>query len=433
MLRILIGVFLVVVIVEGAIRKWILPEYSNEVFAVKDVILLLAFISYVGQRPVRMPKASDLAIWLFWALAVVVYAGIGGFSLVSLIGLRYYLAPLPLLLIIPELIRNPEDLDRAAVWAVRLAIPIGILGVIQYFSPPDSRLNSYAWSTEEIGSTFGVEGGLTPDRPRVTGTFSYISTYASFLSVVWVLGWLSALHSARKFDRRLAGFTLILVGFNMAMNGSRALLLVAAISGLPFAIALIRQLGTFRTQFIFAAFLATVVYVGESIFEPFALTADRGDAEEAATRVWGAVLTPYYTLSEIDLVGQGIGTTFGGFEQLGYRVSLAFDEINLDRVGIELGVVGYVFVLGLKLMMLVKTFAVYTRERSARLRHWALAALLIQLSTSWQIPIYNSIAAVFYFSAFGLVYWIQKEQGKMATNRDPHRTTQQGVPLIARQ
>jgi hypothetical protein len=397
--------------IEGAVRKWILPEYSNEVFAVKDVVLFLAFATYVTRRPQRMPKGPSLMVWVFWALIAISYAAIGGFTLENLIGLRYYLAPLPLLVIIPELIRTPEDLTQIAKWTVRIALPIGVLATVQYFSPPDSRINSYAWSVDEAGATFGLGDALQPDRARVTGTFSYISTYASFLTAAWVLAWLCLLHSKSRFDRWLSAIGLVLTSFNMGMNGSRLLLLTAVATGLPFSIALVRQLGSIRTQALALAVIFGVGYIGTSIFEPFALTAERGDMAEALERISGALLTPYTTLSEADLVGSGIGYTFGGLEQLGFRTSTPFDEINLDRIGVEVGVFGYAYLLFLKLFMLWKTVRAYMVVNSTHIRHWLMAALLIQLNSMWQIPFYNSVAAIFYFSAIGLVYWVEAQFG----------------------
>lgn len=421
MLRILIGFFLLVVVLEGAIRKWLLPEYSNATFLLKDVILFAAFAAYLMQRRRNTPKSLDLGIWLIWALLVVGYVVIAGFSFESLVGMRYYLAPLPLILIVPALIQSAGDLERVAAWGVRLAIPIGILAVIQYLSPVNSPLNSYAWGGEE-GSSFGVEeAGLLSGivRPRVTATFSYISTYAAFLSATWLLAWISLLLGRSAFDRWLAGSTLILIAFNMGMNGSRALLLLAIITGLPFGIVLLRQLATFRAQVVIAGLMIFVAVVGISIFEPFALTAERGDTDEATERISAVLIMPYATFSAIELGGAGIGTTFGGYEQLGYRdFRNEFDEINLDRVGIELGVLGYFLVLTLKVLMILKVIKVYFMLPSSELRYWALAALLVQLSTYWQIPFYNSVAAIYFFSAIGLVYWLEGEAHRLKLKRE---------------
>jgi hypothetical protein len=340
-----------------------------------------------------------------------------GFSLQSLIGLRYYLMPLPLILIVPALIRDADDLDRIAKWAVWLTFPIGGLAVMQYFSPLDSPLNTYAWGGDEI-SSFGSEddGYLTdtPMRARVTSTFSYISTYAAFLAATWLLAWLAVLRGRTRRERWLAGAALLLIAFNMAMNGSRALVLVAAFSGLPFAWAALRQLGAFWSQILVASFALAMIFAGINIFEPFVLTAMRGDEEEALERIMGMLLTPYSTFSSINPIGAGVGATFGGYEQIGERTTIeGFDEVNVDRIGIEAGYAGYALLLVLKLTMVAKTVGVYNRLRGNPLRPWALAALLVQLGAHWQIPFYNAVAAVYYFSALGLVYWLDDELKRM--------------------
>src|SRR5438105_3535509 len=236
MLRKLIAAFLVIVIMEGAFRKWVLPEYGTQIFLIKDVLLFLAFATYAARREHDPPP--DTAMWILWITLVIVYSVVAGLSFQSLVGTRYYLAPLPLLVVIPALIRGPDDLDRFAVWAIRISIPIGFLAVIQYYSPIDSQLNTYAWGTDAGIASFGVESsdfGMAPERPRVTATFSYISTYAAFLGAVWILAWLSLLHSSARRDRWVAAFGLVLILVNMGMNGSRSLLVLAVLTGLPFA------------------------------------------------------------------------------------------------------------------------------------------------------------------------------------------------------
>jgi hypothetical protein len=406
--------------IEGAIRKWLLPEYSNEVFVVKDIFLAFTFAVCLLDRGSEGKLSPSTLLWLLWTAFVVGHALLTGFSLTALIGLRYYLAPLPLLIIVPALVRGSADLDKLAIWAVRLSFPIGALAILQYYSPPDSLLNTYAWSSEGI-SDFGVEEGgeLTSGiaRSRVTSTFSYISTYAAYLSAIWLLAWMSVLNTRSVFDRAAATLALILTAFNMGMNGSRALIVFAVISALPFAFPAIRRLGLQRTQLLAVAVMVIVGYASISVFEPFLLTADRGDAEEASGRIVGILGMPLVTFSEISFLGTGVGTSFQGFEQLSGASSqfgdAIFNEINQDRVGIELGLFGYVLLLALKLTVLAKTIGVYRHLASSDLRYWALAALLIQLGSGWQIPFYNAVAAVCYFSAIGLVYWLEGEAARM--------------------
>lgn len=411
MLRLLIGLFLLVVVVEGAIRKWFLPELSNAVFALKDVMLASAFAAFALSGQTRLPKSQAMVLWVAWVALAMAHAVIAGFSLQAIIGLRYYLAPLPLIVIIPALIRDPDDLDRLASWAVWLTFPIGALAIAQYFSPLDSPLNTYAWGGDEVSSFGNEDDGYLTDSPRarVTSTFSYISTYAAFLAASWLLAWLAVLRGKTAFDRWLAGAALLMIAFNMGMNGSRALVLVALLSGMPFAWMLLRKIGAVWGQVLVACLAAVVAYAGARIFEPFVLTVQRGDEAEALERIRGMLMTPLATLASVDFFGMGIGHTFGGFEQIGEQLIIeGFDEVNVDRIGIETGYVGYTLLLVIKFAMLAKSFGVHSRLRGHSLRPWALAALLIQFGSHWQIPFYNAVAAISYFSAIGLVYWLDE-------------------------
>jgi hypothetical protein len=131
MLRRIALVFMLVVVFEGAIRKWFLPELSNALFLLKDLLMGAAFAAYLTSTQKFVFRSRDLVIWKVWVLLAVAQALFAGLSFSSLIGLRYYLAPIPLIFVIPTLIREPEDLRRLAAAAGWLSFPICALAVLQ--------------------------------------------------------------------------------------------------------------------------------------------------------------------------------------------------------------------------------------------------------------------------------------------------------------
>lgn len=422
-MRILMVLFLAVIVLEGAIRKWILPEFANQVFILKDLTLAATFLAFALSGRARLPRSETILLWGLWALYAIGMVLLAGFSLQSMIGLRYYLAPLPLLLIVPALIRDVEDLDRIARWAVWVTFPIGALAVAQYYSPIDSPLNTYAWGNEDI-ATFGNEddGYLSdaPPRVRVTATFSYISTYASFLSATWLLAWLALLRARNRLERLASGAAVLLIAVNMAMNGSRALVAVALLSCIPLAWKLLRTIGPIWGQIVVGVGSIAALSASVAVFEPFVLTAQRGDEAEVITRIRGMALTPIGTFQAIGWVGGGIGATFGGGEQLGVGpANEGFDEVHVDRMGLEGGYLGYTLVLLLKIVLVVQAFNVYRRLRGHALQPWALTALMVQLSSHWQIPFYNAVAAAYYFGAIGLMYWVDNQWRASRRRRAP--------------
>jgi hypothetical protein len=417
MLRKLIAVFFVVLILEGAVRKWLLPQYGSEIFLVKDFVLLTALTAYLIGR-YRPARVRDLWIWALWTAIVLAQALVSGPSLQTLVGLRYYLAPLPILLIVPALLQGVDDLDLFARWAVRVSFPIGLLAIIQYNSPVDSVLNTYAWGNDGGIATFGVESAdfeSVIEHARVTGPFSYISTFAAFLSAAWILAWLSLLHSRGRRDSVLAGLSIVLTFVNMGMNGSRSLLAFAAFTGVPLLLVFLVRHGLMRSRgfLVSVAVGLAIAASAAAILRPAEMTLQRGDTQEGLDRALNMISMPLATLDESSWLGAGMGSTFGGYEALGMTGAQGFDEIHVDRIGLELGVVGYVFIVVAKLIVFWRTFGLIRRAPAGPIRDWAVIALVIQLNPPWSIPFYNSIAAILYFAAVALVYWLDMQVDRM--------------------
>lgn len=418
--------FFVYVVLEGALRKWVLPGFSNELFALKDIILGFALVAWLGSRDsVRVAlRADEIALWGAWLLLIVGYAAAGGFAVEGLVGLRYYLASLPLLYLVPAMLRDMPDLNRLAVRYLWCALAITALGIVQYLSPLDSTINQYAWRSDpdDIVATFGISEdsllGIPLDRPRITGTFSYIAPYATFLQAVWFIAWVMLVQGTRRSERLLAAAALVAILVNIAMTGSRGPVLLALILAVPFAVVVLRTFaGFWSTIGILACFLAIPYLSTSLLLEPFQLLLERDrDAGDAPDRFLGALLTPLGTFDAMQALGEGVGSSWAGAGELG-RATLtesSFAEVTTDRVGIELGVFGYALTLLIKVTMVTKTYLLSREARTNAIRYWAIAALCCQLSHVWLIPVYNSVAAIYYFSAIGLFYWLRSENNKVA-------------------
>ena len=79
---------------------------------------------------------------------------------------------------LPNLFQSEEELYKFLRSYLLLVIPVGILGIAQFLSPPSSPLNIYANEEGLAKATFGATNLV-----RVTGTFSYLSGYAVYLIV----------------------------------------------------------------------------------------------------------------------------------------------------------------------------------------------------------------------------------------------------------
>lgn len=423
MIRKLIVLFFVYLVAEGALRKWLFPEASAELFLLKDLILLAAFIAFLSTN-VRVSlsyfRQEELALWLLWLLFLAGFFLLRNPSLARVAGLRYYLAPLPLLVLVPYAIGNLRNLQRAAIALMLLSIPLCVLGFVQYLSPIDAEINRYAWAASDDSiAGFGVSDDrdllLDIDRPRVTSTFSYISTYAAYLAFALLAVWTVVITAEGFRLRLLASATLLLVLTNLAMTGSRGPMIIGLALSLPFAFLLLRRLGRTRSPAIallsvLIPLLGALTFVVLDAFEALALRF--GDAGDTEDRVLGVLLFPITTLMNIDPLGRGIGATFAGMEQLGGITtgSEAYHEVVEDRVGAELGYIGYLLVLYLKLHYVYQTWQLFRRCAGLpELQVWAFASLAVQLSSVWQMPFHNAVSASFYFASLGVFVWLRKE------------------------
>src|SRR6202035_2341561 len=215
---------MVLVVLEGAIRKWVVPGRQALAYFAKDVFFLGAYLGYLRSParlrfpPARLPALSvTLGASAILGLLEIFNPELPN-VLVGILGVKSYFFYVPLLFVLPATFRSDVELGRFLRRYALLSIPVGLLALAQFFSPSSSALNTYARASDEgYVTTFGSSNFV-----RVTGTFSYISGYASYLfataililAILGTIGW--------RFKRNLwiylaLGMTLL----GMLMTGSR--------------------------------------------------------------------------------------------------------------------------------------------------------------------------------------------------------------------
>jgi len=160
--------------------------------------------------------------------------------------------------------------------------------------------------------------------------------------------------------------------------------------------------------------IAAFVVVGLFSFQfgdVFSILSKRNtEAKDSGGRITGALLSPINTLRGADFTGAGIGATFMGVREAGGSSNeVGFDEVNVDRIGIEVGIFGYLFVTLFKLIFLGKALALYLNANDRTIKTWALVVFGYQVSFLWSIPVYNSVAAAFYFACLGIYAFLRKQ------------------------
>ena len=439
-----LAVVFVLVVVEGALRKWFLPQFSDLLYFLKDLVLLGAYLRFFFFSKAT-PKLSlpsyyikfFLLLSTAWCIFQVFNPSLGS-PIVGLFGLRGYLFYVPLMWLIPNLFETEEELYKALRWYLLLVIPVGILGIIQFYSPASSPLNIYAGGTDPTAGFSGT------DRLRITGTFPYISGYAVYLSVCFAVLVPLLLRPQPRHWQWAGAVSMAIIVANSLMTGSRGVILFQGLYILSFILFLwVRKpskMQAYLSRFILPIVISTVVLMRwlRPAFDAFSSRATGSD--NLTDRVIGGfTLLPYFQFKGMD--GYGVGATHQAISSLrnilglpyGEKIPIGF-ESELGRIALELGPVGFIFWYGLRLILLWVLFTTFWKLRTPFLQHLALAAFLTHaIQFTGQLVVHN-VFSIYYWSLAGFIFLLPRldqplkavELLYQPSSLFPHRATDSG-------
>jgi hypothetical protein len=217
-LKKLFWLYFLLLIFEGALRKWIVPQLSAPLLIIRDPVAIL--IIWEAYRTRKWPARWSVPISLLTVLLVGLFAlqivvGDNQF-LVGLYGLRSYLLPFPVIFIMGENL-NGEDLQKLGACTLWLALPMCLLALGQYMTPESSFLNKGAYTGAEQISYIG-------SRVRSSGTFSFAIGLVEFstLAAAFVFYGMVRNDLAKGWLIWASTFALILI---VPTTGQRALVI----------------------------------------------------------------------------------------------------------------------------------------------------------------------------------------------------------------
>lgn len=413
---------MVLVILEGAIRKWLLPGAQDLVYFAKDVVLLGVYMGFLRSRERRTMKPPPMpALYPLLAAAI----GFGLFEvfnpdlpniLVGLLGFKAYFFYVPLLYVLPAAFSSDQALGRFLRRYALLSIPVGLLALAQFFSPASSALNAYARNAEgESGyvTTFG-----SSEFVRVTATFSYISGYSSYLfaTAILLLAVLGTLEW--RFRRHLTlylAFGMTLLG--MLMTGSRGpVFTLALLFPLYWYLAIARERrggAIFGRLLLGIALLAVFLsYAGPQALEAFKGRAE--GAEDTSSRFAAPFVSPLHLLPAVGLFGNGIGATHQtamavthGIVPYSWLHGLV-TEVESGRIMIEIGPVGFFLVYALRIYLIFFALRQVFRLRTAFHRAVATTVFLFCLAELPGGVVFDVTTDVYYWFFAGLLLAVMR-------------------------
>lgn len=172
-----IWLYLILLIFEGAIRRWVLPSLATPLLIVRDPIVIWLVLVGINKGWIHNVFAVSMMVIATISLFFTLITGHQNI-LVGLFGWRIYFFYFPFIFVIGHIISR-EDILKMGRFILYLSIPMTVLIVIQFYSPQSAWVNIGVGGDVE-GAGFG--GALGFFRPP--GTFSFITGYTNFQMVV---------------------------------------------------------------------------------------------------------------------------------------------------------------------------------------------------------------------------------------------------------
>ncbi len=349
-LKALIVLYLLLLVVEGALRKWVFPGMSNLLMVIRDPVAVLIYVVAAPKGHLWSSRYMGYLSLLFcgFVLLGIVQIGMGLPTPVMLFGLRTYLLHWPLVFVMGSCLSH-KDVVWIGKWTLLITIPMTVLIIEQFKSSPGSLINATAG-----GSGTQIMSALGHVRPA--GTFSY-STGPTALYPIAV-AFLIYGFWRRAYPRWLLALSALAIVGALPVSGSRSMVLACALVLLAgFAVGLTRgcvmsSLASVAVPIVGAFYVLSMFEFfdeGKTVFKARwddANAAGGGIGGSIFQRVIGGFFMPFRSLAEAPLLGEGIGlgTNAGSVFAMG-RVTFAFGETDWQRIFMEAGpILGLAFI-----------------------------------------------------------------------------------------
>lgn len=378
-----LALFLILLLYDGALRKWLLPEAEQLAFVTKDILLAtmiggVLFLSgkNLGNTRLQPTVLTFLFMYFIWCCLQVFNPNLPNI-LVGIWGLKSHVLYMGLILLLPLAFKSLGDLFNTLKniypWMV---IPIAVIALMQIGSSADIVLNQSIRGTDS--TAYLGESELV----RVTGTFSYISGMTSFLQGSVMLGIGLFFAGARSLSFIVAFFLAIAC---LPASGSRALLVVTFSSaGIMVFTALISRLANFHQVIRISVWLVALGIISllaqDDVWVAMQerIISSRYDEDRFLT----AFTNAFSYFDDAGVFGFGTGATnlgvlafVGDATPFYWLPQRDYFEEESGRIVLELGIVGWIFSMALRLALLFWSWSLTKNARTHSVRLAAVLAL----------------------------------------------------------
>jgi hypothetical protein len=351
-IRQLIWLYFWLLLIEGALRKWVVPQaqFSNPLLVARDPVALLIYFYALraGVFPRNWWVVSVLTIGVLCLLAtfaqLLPYIAPKTIALVAGYGFHANYFHLPLIFVMASVLR-PEDVRKIGKWTLLILVPMSILMVLQFHAGADSFVNRTAGGEGEM-----ITAGM--GKVRTSGPFSFVTgVVAYFALATGYLIW--GVLKKGTYKNWLLGAAALALVVGVAVSGSRsvvgACVVVVAVLVPVFFLRpdAVSRLGQILVVTIILGFIVIrIPFVREGIhvltnrFTEVAEASDQTVASNVISRVFGGFQESLFILSKGIApflgFGLGIGTNAGAKLLTGHHVFLLTED-EWSRIFLESG------------------------------------------------------------------------------------------------
>lgn len=351
--------YIILLIFEGALRKWIFPDLSAALLLVRDPIAVWLTFLYLRESLAKTNiYVACLTLVSFISVTAAVTVGHGNFP-VALYGARIYVIHFPLIFVFGKYFSKVDAIGVGKV-LVYLSLPMTVLLAFQFFSPQS------AWVNRGIGHNFesgGFSGALGFYRPP--GTFSFTNGVSCFYGIVaaYILYfWLNP-SPIRKSILVISSVMLLAA---LPLSISRSLIFSVAISCLATILAaffnrrhliqVFKLSLTALSIFIVLSFFSFFQKGIEVLAYRFETAAEsEGGANGITNRILSGFFSAFNDLHQVPFWGVGMGLGTNVASQLLYgKSSFLVAEDEWGRIIGESGIVLGILIIAIRLTLAFK-------------------------------------------------------------------------------
>ncbi len=401
-LRQIVGCYIVLLVLEGALRKWVLPGFSDILLLCRDPLVLLAYA--LAFSTARFPLNGYVLFLGGWVLVSGILTTFWGHGdlFVTLFGIRTDFLHIPFAFMIGRVLRA-DDVITLGRWWLWGTIPMTVLLVLQFYSPQS------AWVNLGVGGfeTAGFSGALGRNRP--SGTFSFTTGTTLFYTLSTAF-WVAGIAQHKKYSNLMLTLTGSAVLIGIPISISRSLMIFSVFTFMVGIFSTSLQRGAiaryFRLILIGAAsgLIVMQLPIFDDARETFAARwerstgDDKGGFQEAIVlRVWNMLSQPLAEAGKVPLLGYGIGAgTQVGTKLITGEEGFSLGESEWARVigesGLALGCLFLAWRIALCWQLLTRSFTAFLKKNGLPLILLSTVALNLLIGQWGQTTVNGFVA-----------------------------------------